>query len=222
MGPPLRGIWDVIPFNRHRRLSERGSPRTATPTAFIGGNPSPATWGRCGRRPVRHNLGWSDFPEPLCHPTFAAPLPPSYEEGALRRERVRFIETVPVPQRCTGEHMGLPLRGMREVIPFNRHWWLSKRGSPGTATPTAFIGGNPSPATWGRCGQRPVRHNLGWCGLLEPLCHPTLASPLPPLLRGGGSVSEAGANFRNRCDNTPCRGRHISALRAAATRRLRS
>ncbi len=55
----------------------------------------------------------------------------------------RFIGTVPVTQRGPGGHMGPPLRGMWEVIPFNRHRRLSKRGSPRTATPTAFIGGNP-------------------------------------------------------------------------------
>ncbi len=59
----------------------------------------------------------------------------------------RFIGPVFVPPRTTGGHMGPPLRGMWNVIPFNRHWILSQRGSPGTATPTAFIGGNPSLAT---------------------------------------------------------------------------
>ena len=130
------------------------------------------------------------LPEPFCHPTLAAPLPPSYEEGAPGRGRARFFEPVPTthlfcpslrevcprvamgrvgasilpacvirrrgrrprrpahsktanfrfigpvpaPQRGTGGHMGPPLRGIWEVIPFNRHGRLSERGSPGTAT----------------------------------------------------------------------------------------
>ena len=116
-----------------------------------------------------------------------------------------------------------------------------QRGPPRVAAPTAFIRGNPNlatrvagdggpygvdrmqskPCNAGRRGQRPVRRNLGGFVLSEPFCHPTFASPPAPLLRGGGSGTGAGANNRNRSDNTPCRGRHISALRAAALRRLR-
>ena len=40
MGSPLRGIWDVTPFNRHRKSSKRGPPWAATPTALIGRNPN--------------------------------------------------------------------------------------------------------------------------------------------------------------------------------------
>ncbi len=158
--------------------------------------------GRRGRRPLRRKWNCFDLSEPLCHPTLAAPLPPSYEEGAPRRGRLRFFEpvpithlfcpslregcpseamgkvgasispacvirrrgrrlgdpppdnryvpfigTAPVPPRATGGHMGPPIRGMWKGIPFNRHRRSSKRGSPGRATPTAFIGGNPNPAT---------------------------------------------------------------------------
>ena len=39
--------------------------------------------------------GGCDLSKPLCHPTFASPLPPSYEEGALRRGRAQFFGTVP-------------------------------------------------------------------------------------------------------------------------------
>ena len=191
---PIQQILVVI----ETRVAE-----TATPTAFIGGNPSPAT--RAARSGGPYGGIWGGFvlPETFCYPTLASPLPPSYEEGAPRRGRARFFEPVPsthffcpslregcpseamgrvgasilpvcvirrrgrrprrpappittnfrfigpvpVTQRGTGGHMGPPLRGMWEVIPFNRHRWLSKRGSPRTATPTAFIGGNPSPAT---------------------------------------------------------------------------
>ncbi len=50
--------------------------------------------GRRGRRPLRRKWNGFDLPEPLCHPTFASPLPPSYEEGAPRRGRARIIGTV--------------------------------------------------------------------------------------------------------------------------------
>ncbi len=60
----------------------------------------------------------------------------------------RFIGPVPFPPRATGGHMGPPLRGIGKGIPFNRHWMLSKRGPPGVATPTAFVGGNPKLATF--------------------------------------------------------------------------
>ncbi len=160
MGPPLRGIWNVIPFNRHGRLSERGSPGTATPTASIGGNPNPATRaakrgrpygiyrgqsetcneGRRGRRPVRRNLGGFVLSGPVCYPTFASPLPPSYEEGAPRRGRVRFSGTVattyPVgaaalggPHAVSFVYRKHPLRSTgSNTPPLRRHPFFRKRG----------------------------------------------------------------------------------------------
>ncbi len=105
MGPPLRGIWNVILFNRHRRSSERGSPRTATPTALTGGNPSPAT------RAARSGGPYGEIGADLFYRNRSViqrllpPLPPSYEEGALRRERARIFGTFPITYLVGAAHV---------------------------------------------------------------------------------------------------------------------
>ena len=88
-------------------------------------------------------LGRARLSKPLCHPTLAAPLPPSYEEGARRPGVVRFIGTVPtthpllpLPRRGDAKHRGGPeyvfrkhqLRSTGSNTPPPRRPFFRKRG----------------------------------------------------------------------------------------------
>ncbi len=137
----------------------------------------------------------------------------------------RFIGPVPVPPRATGGHMGPPLRKKWNVIPFNRHRRLSKRGSPRTAIPTASIGGNPKPATRAAVGSGP--YGIDWkqsknCRgghMCPPVPRPRRAGKYnlrrsrnlleSPLLVGGGQ----GGSERERTDRTEKTGSVLDTSR---------
>ncbi len=87
----------------------------------------------------------------------------------------------------TGGHRNAGRRGRRPLRRSSEAIRTLQRGPPGVAAPTAILG------------------RIRFIGT-------ALSSharfPPAPLLRGGGSETEAGANFRNRCDSAPRRGRH--------------
>ncbi len=133
--------------NRCDNLPCRGR-HSWRPAFRLSTRPNHRRRGRRPRRPAHRLLTRPDHRRTGHCPQ--RPMPPI-------TDMYRFIGTVPVTQRATGGHMGPPLQGMWNVIPFNRHGRSSKRGPPRVAAPTAFIGGNSKPATWGRRGRRPVR-----------------------------------------------------------------
>ncbi len=80
------------------------------PLRRLPGQSEPCNAGRRGRRPVRRNWDGFVLSKPLCHPTLASPLPPSYEEGALRRRRCANFRTSSVNVPCRGRHSWRPAR----------------------------------------------------------------------------------------------------------------
>ncbi len=82
MGPPLQKMWKVNPI---QPTSEVIATRAA-----VGGGPYGGDWnvsmivGRVAGDGDPYGGGYNlcGSSGPVWHPTFAAPLPPSYEEGA--------------------------------------------------------------------------------------------------------------------------------------------
>ncbi len=105
-------------------------------------------------------VGGCGLPEPFCYPTLPSPLPPSYEEGAPRRRRVRFIATVPKT------HPLLPLLGRGgakrrggSVIPFPAAS-ATLNGLEYPAAAAAPLFPNMGQGKWGRPPGRPAHRPL--------------------------------------------------------------
>ena len=83
---------------------------------------------------MKNGGGGRHLSEPLCHPTLASPLPPSYEEGAPRRRRVRIFGSVPsrnvaragLEPAPTGDMEGYSIQPTPEVI----ETWAAVGGGP--------------------------------------------------------------------------------------------
>ncbi len=82
--------------------------RDGDPYGVHRGQSEPCNAGRQEWRPLRRNWNGFDLPESLCYPTLAAPLPPSYEEGVLRRRRARIFETFPITYPVGAATLGGP------------------------------------------------------------------------------------------------------------------